>query len=265
VEGFSTVEIVVSTLLSVPVGILTSFLFWWVLARRLAPRVAWSTAIILPAETAMTGSDHDQPRIKIVNVGRRDAIDLQIAAQLRLPHQVDHIGSPMSIVDVPTSVPWLPRLRRRSFRYVRLCLNQVPENEQTRVALAGEESGLGTDMLDILQRWPGAAVRFYLFAYDSFSGARKIFVSPDYGLDRVVRGAFRPGPSLEAVPAPAAPESGSPTAITAAFPDRMTMQGRCGHCGSLYALDQRVPVLPSTAAEAGVPEFSVDEAEAGLP
>ena len=29
--------------------------------------------------------------------------------------------------------------------------------------------------------------------------------------------------------------------------------------------DQRVPVLPSTAAEAGVPAFSVEEAVAGLP
>jgi hypothetical protein len=36
------------------------------------------------------------------------------------------------------------------------------------------------------------------------------------------------------------------------------------HWGSLYALDQRVAVLPSNAAEAGVPVFSVDEAEAVL-
>jgi hypothetical protein len=38
------------------------------------------------------------------------------------------------------------------------------------------------------------------------------------------------------------------------------------HCGSEKALDQRVPVvLPSTAADAGVPAFSVDEAVAGWP
>jgi hypothetical protein len=37
------------------------------------------------------------------------------------------------------------------------------------------------------------------------------------------------------------------------------------HWGSLKALDQRVPVLPSTAALAGEPAFSVDEAVAGLP
>src|SRR5688572_16957723 len=35
------------------------------------------------------------------------------------------------------------------------------------------------------------------------------------------------------------------------------------HCGSLNALDQRVPVLPSTALAAGVPAFSVDDAVAG--
>src|SRR5436309_9747935 len=37
------------------------------------------------------------------------------------------------------------------------------------------------------------------------------------------------------------------------------------HCGSLNALDQRVPGLPSNAADAGVPAFSVDEAVAGFP
>ena len=37
------------------------------------------------------------------------------------------------------------------------------------------------------------------------------------------------------------------------------------HCGSLAALDHRVPVLPSTAALAGVPAFSTDDAVAGLP
>src|ERR1700761_4782997 len=40
----------------------------------------------------------------------------------------------------------------------------------------------------------------------------------------------------------------------------------CSHCGSLNALDQRVPVLPSTAALAGYgPGFSLDDAVAGLP
>src|SRR4051812_10495837 len=37
------------------------------------------------------------------------------------------------------------------------------------------------------------------------------------------------------------------------------------HCGSLNALDQRVPVLPSTAADAGKLPFSADEAVAGRP
>src|ERR1041384_1212801 len=39
----------------------------------------------------------------------------------------------------------------------------------------------------------------------------------------------------------------------------------CTHCGSLKALDQRVPVLPSKAALAGVPAFSVEDAVAGWP
>jgi hypothetical protein len=37
------------------------------------------------------------------------------------------------------------------------------------------------------------------------------------------------------------------------------------HCGSLNVLDQRVLVFPSTAADAGVDAFSLDEEVAGLP
>src|SRR5882757_5414757 len=40
----------------------------------------------------------------------------------------------------------------------------------------------------------------------------------------------------------------------------------CSHCGSVNRLDQRVPVLPSTAAEAGkLVAFSVEDAVAVLP
>ena len=39
----------------------------------------------------------------------------------------------------------------------------------------------------------------------------------------------------------------------------------CSHCGSLNALDQRVPVLPSVALAAAVPAFSADDAVVGRP
>ena len=127
-------EVVVSTLISVPTGILSSFVFWWWFTRRLAPRLSWSTELVIPPAATRTGTDHDQPRVKTVNLGRRDAVDLQVKAQLRVPHEVDNIGSPMSIVDLPTSVDWLPRLQRGSLRYVRLCLEQVPAAEIGRAS-----------------------------------------------------------------------------------------------------------------------------------
>src|SRR5262245_50181961 len=47
----------------------------------------------------------------------------------------------------------------------------------------------------------------------------------------------------------------------AAVPPRSTWS----HCGSLNALDQRVPASPSTLAAAGVPALSADDAVAGRP
>ena len=47
--------------------------------------------------------------------------------------------------------------------------------------------------------------------------------------------------------------------------DAVAPRSTCSHCGSLNALDQRVPVLPSTAFDAGNDAFSTDDAVAGLP
>src|SRR5918999_2008037 len=48
--------------------------------------------------------------------------------------------------------------------------------------------------------------------------------------------------------------------LMVAVPPRSTWS----HCGSVKALDQRVPGSPSTAAAAGVPPFSLDAAVTGL-
>src|SRR3954468_10772608 len=51
------------------------------------------------------------------------------------------------------------------------------------------------------------------------------------------------------------------TLLTAVGAPRST----CSHWAAAKALDQRVPVLPSVAAEAGVPAHSTDDAVVGLP
>src|SRR5712691_1996825 len=51
------------------------------------------------------------------------------------------------------------------------------------------------------------------------------------------------------------------TWLTVAVDPRST----CSHCGSENTLDQRVPVLPSVAAEAAVPAFSAEGAVVGWP
>ena len=45
--------------------------------------------------------------------------------------------------------------------------------------------------------------------------------------------------------------------------DWLEPRSTCSHCGSAKALDHRVLVFPSTAADAGNDEFSRDEAVAG--
>ncbi len=47
--------------------------------------------------------------------------------------------------------------------------------------------------------------------------------------------------------------------------EALAPRSTCSHCGSEKALDQRVPVLPSTAFDAGYAALSVDDAVAGCP
>src|SRR3712207_3700312 len=58
-----------------------------------------------------------------------------------------------------------------------------------------------------------------------------------------------------------APSQLMATRLTAVAAPRSTWN----HWFGVKALDQRVPVLPSTAAAAGVPAHSTDEAVTGLP
>jgi hypothetical protein len=81
-----------SQLLSVLVGVLTYSLFWW-WGRRRAPRVGWSSALAAPPVSALPGADQDLVRVKVVHAGRRDAVEFQISAQLRIPHEMDLAGS----------------------------------------------------------------------------------------------------------------------------------------------------------------------------
>src|SRR6266481_4342031 len=53
----------------------------------------------------------------------------------------------------------------------------------------------------------------------------------------------------------------STTCVIEALAPRST----CSHCGSENALDQRVPVFPSTAFDGGNEAFSTDDAVAGMP
>jgi hypothetical protein len=86
----------------------------------------------------------------------------------------------------------------------------VPDAELRRVAtVTGSDQIHGRNLAEFLRDHPDASVRLYLFAYDEFSGARKMFVSPDYGAANMLEGAFRPGTSLTAAPAPGNTDGGS--------------------------------------------------------
>ena len=62
------------------VGLLTSFLSWWILARWITPKIEFSKDIS-KLKTEGDGSGY-MYRIKFINAGRRGLIDMQVVAHL---------------------------------------------------------------------------------------------------------------------------------------------------------------------------------------
>ena len=180
-------ETLFAIIVSVPAGILCSLAAWWILFHNMAPQVAISGAISkLPDKSSPSGFTY---RVKIANQGRRDAIDLKVQALLRVKALNPDFPSNWSIARLRLETSQMASMQGRQGN---LIIRMYPERTR-KLKQWKDEKGNSTSILSVeslLGLGSEADIQFVVFAYDRFSGARKVFESKRYGASDVVDGRF---------------------------------------------------------------------------
>lgn len=184
----------VGLIVGVPLGAFASFMAWFLVTRLLVPSLDWSDEISVTEHPSERG--RLQYRIKVRNAGRRDVINLQIVASIKIrgPHRE---GSESNvIVDVPLSRTRVLSVEAGHPRLFHICAGAVPDVEVERLPWelreALREKG-DAALPDILSHRPGTHLIVRILAQDRFSGASAVLESPLYGIDSLVTGRFKRG------------------------------------------------------------------------
>jgi hypothetical protein len=196
-------------------GIATNLLSWWILSHLIVPRISFSPQI---SKTRTHKTQGDQSgykyRVKIENSGRRAAIDVEIIARLRVKGIGGFPKTNWHIVNIPLSthgdksyripriLPVKKGLARR--HTLRLLINEVEEFRTSLIypEAIRKKAEEGTLLLeDLLTLGSAANLQILVFAYDEFSGARKLFVSKRYTCGDIKEGPFdRKGLEVKELP-----------------------------------------------------------------
>lgn len=175
-EWFMTM--IVSLLVGMLLGVSQSLLAWWLLYRRIGPKLSWGEPnFVRPIGNSSYESDHIVVYLR--NQGRRNVIDLSLHAELRVDHSETTDGVTRTVIRLPLNSRWAPRLRRGGEIRIRVEIDQIPKYDWERLYA---RTRINTcTVVGILHQHASASLRFYALAYDEFSGARRLFVSRDIG------------------------------------------------------------------------------------
>lgn len=193
---------VTALLVGIPLGVLSSLIAWWILFHAIVPKVRYSNRIA--KGDFIYSPSGTRCRIRLENFGRRDILDVELFARLRVRGLRPEAPTTWDIVYPRIGYAKIPKLPRSGQPGSRLTLTihphelddfsikLLPDNLQTKVGTKeltlDELMSLGTQ----------SELHVYAFGYDAFSGTRRVFESPPYLLSDIQLGVFGPG-SLDLV------------------------------------------------------------------
>lgn len=167
-------------------GILASFVVWWLTYHFWKPRVSFSQEI---AEYELPNRESFFQCV-FENTGKRDIIDLEILVRVGIK---GYLGTETwayhTVRSNASRVPVLSPGKRRRVRVfdTRDDIEFVDlPSKSIREAIESCHS-----LHDILKLGNEAAVRVHVYGYDSFSGARKHFQSERYTQHSIRKGTFK--------------------------------------------------------------------------
>ena len=174
-------------------GIVGSVLVWWVFAHLLVPRIEFE-AMILLRPTHDTGI----PRymVKVTNTGRRDLVDVLMIAitsiQTLLGSDLHRAHCRLAFHRTGATEHHMPIIRPGKHRLVTLYPSHSEQicyetslSESIRQAARDRCLDLPTLLGDGAASGRKITLQIFVFGYDRFSGARKLFESKHYELTDV--------------------------------------------------------------------------------
>lgn len=190
-------------LLAFALGILTNFIVWFILFHLLVPRIRFSP-MISRVDTAKTAYDKSgfRYRFRIENTGWRNIVDVELTARLSFRGEKTGTWNTLYIpLNATGELAWrIPILypakrgiaRRRPIMFLHpnsshelLHWTAVPAHIRKKA------HAKKVTLEDLLSLGSSAKLRVQAYCYDSFSGARKVYVSHEYTLASVAPRPFK--------------------------------------------------------------------------
>jgi len=187
-----------STLVGVPFGIAASFAAWYIVFRGFVPKFKFSDEI--NKVPGLVAGEPPRYRVKFINVGWRDAIDVDVYSRLRIRNlsQVPEYLNTWTIVTLSSDTTHEPKVPKGGSRMVVLGLDETAELEKPMFKRALD--GRATTLENLFSLGKEAELVVWVLAYDEFSGARKGFISKHYHLDDIREGRFGGSSGIDIVP-----------------------------------------------------------------
>jgi len=176
---------------NVVISLSTAFAFFYWQLQIVVPKVRFSKQISkLPRETG--GFRY---RVKIENCGRRDMIDIELFARFRVKGLRPDFPGNWHGLTIPMGgrIPRLRPVRKSLMRDAReLGLKKIDFIDKGPFPAKILQSAADGSLLleDLLSLGSKRTLQVFVFAYDAFSGSRKLFESPIYASTDIVPAPF---------------------------------------------------------------------------
>lgn len=177
-----------STLIGIPLGILSSLVAWWVLFRFIVPRIEFSPHIS-KYHFKNLGTRY---RIKFRNIGKRGIIDVEVFPILRIKGLNPELPDNWLNITLTTSLKENRISSLKEDRIISLLSEDTDKfnnpNFPEHIRKKYRQKELNIE--DLLSLDNPVKLVVQLFGYDEFSGARKMIISKPYTLKDIKHGTF---------------------------------------------------------------------------
>jgi len=168
--------------IGVLLGILSSFLTWWLLSHLLVPKIRFAPFL---SKIKVRNQNKFRYRIGFINTGRRSIIDLEIYFKLVIKGYDVQLPRNTHYIEIPLREPKINRVKCGTRWTIDLILSDLPD--KLRAITIDQNPSLE----DLLKYNRSTYAKIFIFGFDQYSGTRKFFESQAYRSENIKGKLFK--------------------------------------------------------------------------